>query len=183
MRSGTRDDDVIVRFAPSPTGLLHVGNARTALLNWLFAQQDGRQIPAAHRRHRHGALEAGIRRRRSSRPGLAGPRRHDLSARQIDRADALQRGGRQAEGERAGSIPATRPQPNWTASRKRQIAARKPPVYDRAALNADRCRAREAGSRGPQAPLALQASPDKVRWTDLIRGPVEIDTATCPIRC
>ncbi len=31
----------IVRFAPSPTGRLHIGNARTALLNWLFARQRG----------------------------------------------------------------------------------------------------------------------------------------------
>ena len=30
-----------VRFAPSPTGLLHVGNARTALYNWLFARHNG----------------------------------------------------------------------------------------------------------------------------------------------
>jgi len=30
-----------VRFAPSPTGHLHVGNARTALFNWLFARQNG----------------------------------------------------------------------------------------------------------------------------------------------
>jgi nondiscriminating glutamyl-tRNA synthetase len=30
-----------VRFAPSPTGMLHVGNARTALYNWLFAQHSG----------------------------------------------------------------------------------------------------------------------------------------------
>src|SRR6185312_10160586 len=30
---------VRVRFAPSPTGLLHVGNTRTALFNWLFARQ------------------------------------------------------------------------------------------------------------------------------------------------
>ncbi len=30
-----------VRFAPSPTGLLHVGNARTALYNWLFARRNG----------------------------------------------------------------------------------------------------------------------------------------------
>ena len=29
----------IVRFAPSPTGLLHLGNARTAVVNWLFARQ------------------------------------------------------------------------------------------------------------------------------------------------
>ncbi|HLJ79719.1 MAG TPA: glutamate--tRNA ligase family protein, partial [Acidobacteriaceae bacterium] len=30
-----------VRFAPSPTGFLHVGNARTALYNWLFARHTG----------------------------------------------------------------------------------------------------------------------------------------------
>ena len=30
-----------VRFAPSPTGQLHVGNARTALFNWLFARGQG----------------------------------------------------------------------------------------------------------------------------------------------
>jgi len=33
-------DKIRVRFAPSPTGLLHVGNARTALFNWLFARQN-----------------------------------------------------------------------------------------------------------------------------------------------
>ena len=31
----------IVRFAPSPTGRIHIGNARTALLNWLFATRKG----------------------------------------------------------------------------------------------------------------------------------------------
>ena len=30
-----------VRFAPSPTGELHVGNARTALFNWLYARRHG----------------------------------------------------------------------------------------------------------------------------------------------
>ncbi len=35
------EDTVRVRFAPSPTGLLHVGNARTALYNWLFARRHG----------------------------------------------------------------------------------------------------------------------------------------------
>ena len=32
---------VRVRFAPSPTGYLHIGGARTALFNWLFARQQG----------------------------------------------------------------------------------------------------------------------------------------------
>jgi glutamyl-tRNA synthetase len=33
-----------LRFAPSPTGRLHVGNVRTALLNWLFALREGGQV-------------------------------------------------------------------------------------------------------------------------------------------
>jgi nondiscriminating glutamyl-tRNA synthetase len=37
----TADSSIRVRFAPSPTGHLHVGNARTALFNWLFARQKG----------------------------------------------------------------------------------------------------------------------------------------------
>jgi hypothetical protein len=32
---------VAVRFAPSPTGFLHIGGARTALFNWLFARHHG----------------------------------------------------------------------------------------------------------------------------------------------
>ncbi|MFH1552703.1 MAG: glutamate--tRNA ligase family protein, partial [Candidatus Omnitrophota bacterium] len=32
---------VIVRFAPSPTGFLHLGSARTALFNWLYARHIG----------------------------------------------------------------------------------------------------------------------------------------------
>jgi nondiscriminating glutamyl-tRNA synthetase len=36
-----KDERIRVRFAPSPTGLLHVGNARTALYNWLFARRMG----------------------------------------------------------------------------------------------------------------------------------------------
>ena len=33
--------EVRVRFAPSPTGYLHIGGARTALFNWLFARRNG----------------------------------------------------------------------------------------------------------------------------------------------
>ena len=34
----------IVRFAPSPTGRIHIGNARTAILNWLYACKTGGQF-------------------------------------------------------------------------------------------------------------------------------------------
>ena len=47
-----------VRFAPSPTGYLHVGGARTALFNWLFARRHGGDVRPAHRGHRRRALVA-----------------------------------------------------------------------------------------------------------------------------
>src|SRR5438046_9091056 len=34
-------DSVVTRFAPSPTGFLHIGGARTALFNWLYAKKTG----------------------------------------------------------------------------------------------------------------------------------------------
>jgi len=37
----TANSNVKVRFAPSPTGLIHIGNARTAIVNWLHAKKQG----------------------------------------------------------------------------------------------------------------------------------------------
>ena len=45
-----------VRFAPSPTGYLHVGGARTALFNWLLRAGTWRHLHPPHRRHRRAAL-------------------------------------------------------------------------------------------------------------------------------
>ena len=37
-------NEIRVRFAPSPTGYLHIGGARTALFNWLFARKNGGKL-------------------------------------------------------------------------------------------------------------------------------------------
>ncbi len=42
--SGTGTGQVVTRFAPSPTGYLHIGGARTALFNWLFARHHGGRV-------------------------------------------------------------------------------------------------------------------------------------------
>ena len=51
----------VFRFAPSPNGHLHLGHALSALLEFRYGARRRRQVPAAHRGHRHRALPAGIR--------------------------------------------------------------------------------------------------------------------------
>jgi glutamyl-tRNA synthetase len=165
----------LVRFAPSPTGLLHVGNARTALVNWLFAHKTGGKfflrIDDTDTERSKPEYEAAI----IEDLGWLGLT-HDLFARQVERAAAhqdaaekLKRGGR--------LYPAYETADELDRRRKRQIAMKKPPVYDRAALNlsaADRAKL-EAEGRRPHWRFKLSQA--KVKWRDLIRGEVEIDTA------
>src|ERR1700761_3381237 len=165
---------VIVRFAPSPTGLLHVGNARTALLNWLFAKKLGGKlllrIDDTDRARSTKAFEEAIY-RDLDWLGL----RHDLADRQINRLAVystafykLQAAGRiypcyetEAELERQRSL----------------LAARKlPPIYNRASLEPANKKKWEGEGRKPHWRFLL--SRQKVAWTDLVRGAVEIDTAT-----
>ena len=60
-----------LRFAPSPTGALHIGGARTALYNWLAARHGGWRAGAADRGHRPRALDRGERRADPRRAALA----------------------------------------------------------------------------------------------------------------
>ena len=63
-----------VRFAPSPTGYLHVGGARTALFNWLYARRHGGTLRPAHRRHGRRTLLLGHGRGHRRGATLAGAR-------------------------------------------------------------------------------------------------------------
>ena len=57
---------VVTRIAPSPTGMMHIGTARTALFNWLYARHTGGKFLLRDRGHRPRALHAETRCRRSS---------------------------------------------------------------------------------------------------------------------
>ena len=73
------------RFPPSPTGALHIGNARTALYNWLLARGSGRRAGAPDRGHGPRALDAGERPADLRQPRMARDRlgrRPDLPVRQ-----------------------------------------------------------------------------------------------------
>jgi glutamyl-tRNA synthetase len=165
-----------VRFAPSPTGFLHVGNARAALVNWLFARRHGghfllriddtdtdRSTDEFAR-----AIEADLR-----WLGLD----WDSFARQSDRLELYARALDRLRA--AGRLyPCYETAEELEAKRKRQLARRLPPVYDRAALSLnDRDRARlEGEGRRPHWRFRLDGR--RVEWRDLVKGPTHVDTAS-----
>ncbi|MDR3526487.1 MAG: glutamate--tRNA ligase [Rhizomicrobium sp.] len=165
----------IVRFAPSPTGLLHVGNARTAILNYLVARKDGGKfllrIDDTDTERSKPEYETAIL---DSLKWLGVS--HDLFARQSERAPAHQEAAEKLKA--SGQLyPCYESALELDRRRQRQIASGKPPVYDRAALNLtaeDRARLEAEGKR---AHWRFKLSQKKVAWKDLIRGEVEIDTA------
>ena len=172
---------ITVRFAPSPTGFLHLGNARTALLNWLFARQSGGRFilrlddTDVARSTEEYAL--GIR-EDLDWLGLA----PDHSFRQSDRLasyDAVVE--RLKASERLYACYETPEE--LDRKRKRQMARGMPPVYDRAALTLtaeDRSRY-EAEGRLPHWRFLLEDRP--VAWHDLIRGPQSVrgDSLSDPV--
>jgi glutamyl-tRNA synthetase len=166
----------LVRFAPSPTGLLHVGNARTGLLNYLFAKKEGAKfllrLDDTDIERSKPEFEAAII-EDLAWLGI----KHDLFARQVERADA-----HRVVVEKLKALgrlyPAYETAAELDRKRKRQIAAHKPPVYDRAALALTAADRAKLEAEGKRPHWRFKLSQTKVRWRDLLRGDVEIDTAT-----
>ena len=162
--------NVKVRFAPSPTGNLHVGNLRTALVNFLFARHQGGhfmlRIDDTDTDRSTVAFEDSIR-ADLAWMGMQWDSEDRQSAR-LDRYDAaLQQ--LVADG-RAYSCYET---PEELAlKRKSQLSAGRPPVYDRAALKLTDAQkaALEAEGRRPHWRFLLEHS--EVAWTDMVRGDV-----------
>ncbi len=167
---------VRVRFAPSPTGRLHVGNIRTALINWLFARGQGGQfvlrIDDTDRERSTTEFEQGIE-TDLTWLGMTWDEKHSQSARFPLYHQAMER--LKATGR---LYPAWETQEELDRRRKVQLTRGQPPVYDRAALKlteAERA-ALEAEGRRPHWRFRLEGK--RVKWEDLARGHCEVDTAS-----
>ena len=161
---------VKVRFAPSPTGNLHVGNLRTALVNFLFARHRGGhfmlRIDDTDSERSTAAFEESIR-ADLGWMGMAWDSEDRQSARLSRYDGALQKL------VAAGRAYACYETPEELAlKRKAQLSAGRPPVYDRAALKLtdDQKAVFEAEGRRPHWRFLLDHS--EVAWTDMVRGDV-----------
>src|SRR6201996_2731108 len=164
---------VTVRFAPSPSGHLHVGNMRLAVINWLFARREGGQFWL-----RMDDTDA----ERSSQE-YSDAIQHDLAwmdldwdryERQSERMDAYAEAAERLKA--SGRLyPAYETPEELEAKRRAQIARKVPPLYDRAALalTPEQRRMLEASGRKPHWRFKIE--PGKIEWDDLIHGPIAFD--------
>ncbi|TFL17773.1 glutamate--tRNA ligase [Jannaschia formosa] len=167
--------DTVTRFAPSPTGYLHVGNLRTALLNWMIARKaEGTFIlrlddtdPERSKDEYADAIREDL-----EWLGLTWDREERQSHR-LDRyaaaADEMRAQGRLYE---AFETPT-----ELDLKRKKQLNMGRPPVYDRAALELseaekDRLRAERGGH------WRFKLDQERIEWPDAILGPLSIDAAS-----
>lgn len=165
---------VVTRFAPSPTGRLHVGNIRTALHNWMWARANGGRFllrlddTDAERSTEENAVAI---REDLAWLGLS----TDGEARQSDRFALYER--RFEELRAQGRVyPCYETAEELELKRKILAGRGLPPIYDRAALQLDDAQkaALEAEGRRPHWRFLL-AHDEPIRWDDLIRGPQHLD--------
>ncbi|MCG6859295.1 MAG: glutamate--tRNA ligase [Salaquimonas sp.] len=175
-----------VRFAPSPTGNIHIGNARTALINWLYAKRQGGQF----------ILRFDDTDRERSKEEYAQGIARDLAWLGIEPDRVERQSARMAEYgavteklKADGLLYACYEAPDeLDRKRKRQAGRGLPPVYDRAGLKLsdDERKELEAKGRKPHWRFllpnfesdAFAPQRTEVRWDDLVRGPQTIDLAS-----
>jgi glutamyl-tRNA synthetase len=166
----------VTRFAPSPTGYIHVGNLRTALMNYLIARKTGgtfilRIDDTDQERSKQeyvDALKADL-----EWLGIAWDREERQSLR-LDRyaeaADQLRAEGKLYECFESPT--------ELDLKRKKQLNMHKPPVYDRAALALSDAQKAALRAEGREGYWRFLLDQERIEWTDGIIGPISIDAAS-----
>ncbi|RLQ87691.1 glutamate--tRNA ligase [Notoacmeibacter ruber] len=175
-----------VRFAPSPTGYIHIGNARTALFNWLYAKRDGGRFilrlddtDQERSEERYAQAIVGDLNWLGIEP--------DETVRQSDRFATYAAAAERLKAE--GLLyPCYETQEELERRRRLRLARRLPPIYGREALKlSEEERADlEASGKKPHWRFRLpnfrddpfQPEPTPVEWDDLVRGPQQVDLAS-----
>lgn len=164
------------RFAPSPTGYIHVGNLRTALMNYMIARKAGGTFilriddtdPERSKQEYVDAIQEDL-----EWLGLTWDRMERQSER-LDRyaaaADELRAKGRFYE---AFETPV-----ELDLKRKKQLNMGRPPVYDRAALALSEDEKTALRAERGNGVWRFKLGHERIEWTDGILGDISIDAAS-----
>ena len=176
---------VRVRFAPSPTGYLHVGGARTALFNYLYARQHGgtfvlriedtdqdRNVEAALRGILEGLSWLGLR--WDEGPEAGGPHGpYFQSERLKSYAEAARRLLHEGKAYRCFCDPE-----DLKRKREEALARGEPPKYDRTCLRLPREESSARAERGEPFALRFFIPEGETSWEDEVRGRVTFQNST-----
>lgn len=162
---------VITRFAPSPTGMLHIGNIRTALINYLFTKKHkGKFILRMDDTDITRSTEefAQAIKKDLLRLGLEWDEYFSQSSR-IARYEAVKQ-----DLIKLGRLyPCYETPEELDVKRKFQLSSGKPPIYDRAALKLTREQIANYESIGRKAYYRFLIKDEDIVWNDLIKGEIK----------
>lgn len=166
----------ITRFAPSPTGYIHVGNLRTALMNYLIARKSGGTFilrlddtdqERSKQEYADGIMAdldwLGLHWDRVEKQSLRMDRYREA-------ADDLRAKGRFYE---CFETPT-----ELDLKRKKQLNMGKPPVYDRSSYKLDAAAIAAMRAEGRMGYWRFLLDQNRIEWTDGILGPISIDAAS-----
>ena len=167
---------VKVRFAPSPTGLLHVGNMRTAISNWLYARKmggvfflriDDTDLERSTSEYEEGIMEDLLW------LGLD----WDESAKQSERFEQYDKAVKKLKGD-GRLYPCYETTQELDLKRKIQLGQGRPPLYDRAGLSLTETEKEKFELDGRKAHWRFKLNiPARVEWNDQIKGSQSFDIA------
>jgi glutamyl-tRNA synthetase len=167
---------MMLRFAPSPTGLLHVGNTRTLLINWLFARKHGATFVVR-------LDDTDIQRSKVEYAdqifkdlawlGLD----YDQTFRQMDRLDRYKEVA-QTLMDQGHLYPCYETPQELEFKRKRSLSQGRPPRYDRAALNLTPQDHAAFEKEGRKAHWRFKLQGGEVSWDDLAHGIISFNDET-----
>jgi glutamyl-tRNA synthetase len=164
------------RFAPSPTGYIHVGNLRTALMNYLIARKAGGtfilRIDDTDPERSKEEYVDGIK-RDLEWLGLE----WDKVERQSERLDRYAEAADQLRAK-ARFYEAFETPTELDLKRKKQLNMGNPPVYDRAALDLSEAEREEMRAERGNGVWRFKLDRERIEWTDGILGDVSIDAAS-----
>jgi glutamyl-tRNA synthetase len=157
-----------LRFAPSPTGFLHVGNLRTAVANYLFAQRHGGRLMLR-------MDDTDVAR---SKPEYEAGIQEDLRWLGIHWDDFAKQSERMAQYEAAADklkaagllYPCFESEEELAAKRQMRLRRRLPPVYDREMLKLTPEQRAAAEANGKRPYWRFKLSDGDVTWNDLVFG-------------
>jgi len=162
------------RFAPSPSGLLHVGNARSALLNWAYINNKGGEF----------ILRIDDTDKDRSKKEYEDRIKLDLSWLGISWSKTFNQSSRekiykikiQDLKNKNKLYPCFETPEELSLKKKSQLTSGKPPIYDRSALNLTKKETDKLISMGKNPHWRFKLEDEKIEWNDIIKGKISFDS-------